>query len=150
VQIKLISAVVAASMLAVVSSPADAQIYVLTNDLGESIIVPPGEKDPEAFILAKMVGRKGASWRMDHVETRKGCLARRSISSYGKPTRWVRAFAATREEAERAAVYEARAATGVPTSTPGAWEQGYCNRETAAAREIDVPTLEEKFRRGAK
>ena len=148
-EVRAIGALLAA-VLAAGPATAHAQIYLLVNDLGETIIVPPGERNPEAFILAKMNGRKGANWRMDHVETRKGCLARRSITAYQKPTKWVRGFGNTRAEAEQAAIAEARSATGVYTATPGNWEQGYCNREVATARQIDVPEIEQKFRREAR
>ena len=128
------------------SSQVSAQIYVLENDLGESIIVPPGEKNPEDFIKQKMVGRSGSNWRVTRAFTQKGCLARRSVTAYRKPTRWVVVTRATEGEARMAAIEEARALTGVYTGTPGNFEQGYCNRADAVARDLDVAKIEQEFK----
>jgi hypothetical protein len=139
------SALLAATGSALLLWPAcaSAQIYVLMNDSGKTIIVPPGEKDPEAFILAKMNGVGGKDWKMERVETTKGCLARRSVRSFNKPVRWVTAFAQTLEEAERAVDNQALAMTN--NGSTGVWEKGYCNRATVPERTIDVPALERKF-----
>ena len=128
------------------SAQVSAQVYVLENDLGESIIIPPGEKNPEDFIRQKMVGRLGSGWHVTHTFTQKGCLARRSITADKKPTRWVVVTRATETEARQAAIEEARVLTGVYTGTPGNFEQGYCNRADAGAREIDIAKIERDFK----
>lgn len=147
-QLKMTLQALAGAALMCSSVGAPAQIYVLINDAGKTIIVGPGEKDPESFILQKMVGREGKNWRMERVESRKGCLARRSITTPGKPLRWAVAFAPTQHEAEKAAIDQARALTGANKNTPGNWEKGYCNIGTAKARAIDVPAIEREFRKG--
>jgi hypothetical protein len=129
------SLVVAAACIA---TSASAQIYVLTNDAGKTIIVPPGEKNVDQFIIDKMKGQPGAGWRVTFQTGEKLCVARRSVPSFKQPTRWVTATGATRAEAERNASNEAKAMTN---GGPGNWEQGYCNKTAAPLKPIDTDDL---------
>ena len=122
---------------------ASAQIYVLVNDDGRSILIA-GDKSraPEVLIANEIRLKGGTGWRMQFATAEKLCWARRAVSGIRQPTKWVVKTAVTKQEAEKAARVAADVLSAQPNHGGSTWEGSGCNTTSHPFRNLKPSELE--------